>query len=72
MRGSPFELSVIDAASEVLAMARVTVAGLAPSVNVDAEKEQALDAGTPAEQDSETGPLNVSSVLVSVTVKVAV
>lgn len=71
-RGSPFHLSVIDAASEVAAMTRVTVAGSAPSVNVDAENEQALDVGTPAEQNSETGPLNVLSVLDSVSVKVAV
>ena len=40
-------------------------------MTADVENEQELAAGTPDEQESETGPLNVSSVLIKVSVKVA-
>src|SRR5260370_28663469 len=61
----------MDAASVVVVMTKDTGAGLAPSISVDCENEQELAAGAPDEQESETGPLNVSSVLVKVSVKVA-
>jgi hypothetical protein len=71
LRGESFELFVMDAASVVVVMTKDTVSGLAPSISVDCENEQELAAGAPDEQESETGPLNVSSVLVKVSVKVA-
>jgi hypothetical protein len=57
--------------SVVVAMTNAAVWAVAPTITVDGENEQELAGGTPVEHESETKPLNVSSVLAKVTANVA-